>query len=258
MPDQAEGPTKTPPFFTLEPSEQSNGCFLAVLSREPEPEVREEPQEVIVRANAKGILDRIGSSQLTRKEQRQADRMPHTTQARTSQPHLSARIYSRSQEIVGSHSTTVCARPELTNRRQSSQGKAKAMPMQASKDTVHSSFPSSKPQSNAAKKSIPPVSYTPPAPPLPAPLARPRRARQEALKPVVLVLPRVHFPNFFPPQLSRRASGPNFDSILSMRDRTPRFTLVVTRRVTESAEGEEEEHARWEGGRATRHFWYRS
>lgn len=45
---------------------------------------------------------------------------------------------------------------------------------------------------------------------------------------------------------------------VSMRDWTPRFTLVVTRRVTESADGEEEEPARWEGGRATRHFWYRS
>lgn len=43
-----------------------------------------------------------------------------------------------------------------------------------------------------------------------------------------------------------------------MRDWTPRFTLVVTLRVTESADGEEEEPARWEGGRATRHFWYRS
>lgn len=85
-------------------------------------------------------------------------------------------------------------------------GKAKAMQMQASKDSVHSSFPSSKPQSNAPKKSITPVLYTPPTPPLPTPPARPRRARQEAPKPVVLVLPRVHFPNFFPPQLSRTGS----------------------------------------------------
>lgn len=45
---------------------------------------------------------------------------------------------------------------------------------------------------------------------------------------------------------------------VSMRDWTPRFTLLVTRRVTESGDGGEEEPARWEGGRATRHFWYRS
>lgn len=45
---------------------------------------------------------------------------------------------------------------------------------------------------------------------------------------------------------------------VSMRDWTPRLTLVVTRRVTESGEGAEEQPARWEGGRATRHFWYRS
>ena len=44
---------------------------------------------------------------------------------------------------------------------------------------------------------------------------------------------------------------------VSIRDWTPRFTLVVTRRVTESEETwevEEEELARWDGGRATRHF----
>lgn len=41
---------------------------------------------------------------------------------------------------------------------------------------------------------------------------------------------------------------------VSMRDWTPRLTLVVTRRLTESGEGAEEQPARWEGGRATRHF----
>ncbi|XP_034400085.1 putative methyltransferase NSUN7 [Cyclopterus lumpus] len=212
MPDQAEGPNETHPFFfMLEPSERSNGCFLAVLSREPEPEVKEAPYEVIVRANAKGILDGIGSSQLTRKEQRQADRMTKTTQARTSQPHLSARIHSRSQETVGSHSTTLRGHLEFTNRRPSLQGKAKAMQMQPSKYTVHSSFPSSKPESNAPKKSITPVLNTAPTPSPATALARPCRARQEVPKPVVLVLPRVHFPNFLPPPLSRTGSGPSFD-----------------------------------------------
>lgn len=44
---------------------------------------------------------------------------------------------------------------------------------------------------------------------------------------------------------------------VSMRDRTPFFTLVETRRDTESPGGDEPQ-AFWEGGRATKHFWYRS
>lgn len=42
---------------------------------------------------------------------------------------------------------------------------------------------------------------------------------------------------------------------VSMSERTPRLTLVETRRVTESAGGACEQ-AFWDGGRATRHFWY--
>lgn len=44
---------------------------------------------------------------------------------------------------------------------------------------------------------------------------------------------------------------------VSMRDKTPRFTLVVTRLVTESAGGGGG-RTFWEGGLATKHFWYRS
>lgn len=41
---------------------------------------------------------------------------------------------------------------------------------------------------------------------------------------------------------------------VSMRDRTPLFTLVETRRDTDSPGGNELQ-ALWEGGRATKHFW---
>lgn len=40
---------------------------------------------------------------------------------------------------------------------------------------------------------------------------------------------------------------------VSMRDRTPLFTLVDTRRDTESPGGDDPQ-AFWEGGRATKHF----
>ncbi|XP_044060732.1 putative methyltransferase NSUN7 isoform X2 [Siniperca chuatsi] len=234
VPDHAEGLEETDPFFMLEPSEQSNGCFLAVLNREPEPVVKEAPHEVLVRANAKGILDRIGSNQLTRKEQYgHTNRMTKTTHARTSQTHLCVSIQSKNQETKGSNSTTLCGHQEFTNRRQSSQGKA--LRLQASKNTVSSSS-SSKPENSTPKKSITPVFNTttstatlhpapPPATPL-APVVRPRRAHLEVLKPVVLVLPPVHFPNFFPPQHSRTRFSPSFNY---NKWRTPAQTVQLSR-----------------------------
>lgn len=44
---------------------------------------------------------------------------------------------------------------------------------------------------------------------------------------------------------------------VSMRDKTPRFTLVVTRLVIESVGGPGG-HILGGGGLATKHFWYRS
>ncbi|XP_073342581.1 putative methyltransferase NSUN7 [Pagrus major] len=217
IPDHAESPAETEPFFVLEPSEESNGCFLAVINREPEPVVKEAPHEVILRANAKGILDGIVSNhQLTRKEKRSpTNKTTKITHACNSQSSLSVSIQSRNQEMLGSSSMTLCG-----HQRQSLQGKAKALHSQASKNTVSSSFSSSKQDSTSSskseksttKKSIHSVlnltSSTsslhpgpPPATPL-APVVRPRRAHQEVRKPVVFVLPRVHFPDFFPPQHS--------------------------------------------------------
>ncbi|XP_042349616.1 putative methyltransferase NSUN7 [Plectropomus leopardus] len=221
IPDHAEGPEETDPFFMLEPSEQNNGCFLAVLSREPKPV--EAPHEVIIRANAKGILDKIGSNQPTRKEQHgPTNRATKTTHARASQPHLSVSIQAKNQETKASNSTTLCGHQEFTNRRQMSQGKAKALRLQATKNTASSSFSSPKPENSTPKKSTTPVSNTtistttlhpapPPATPL-TPVVRPRRAHQEVLKPVVLVLPPVHFPNFFPPQHSRTGFSASFNN----------------------------------------------
>lgn len=68
--------------------------------------VKEEPHEVILRANAKGILDKIGSNrQLTRKEQHGHKRMTKQTHAGTSQPHFSVSIQSKK----GSNSNTSSA-----------------------------------------------------------------------------------------------------------------------------------------------------
>ncbi|XP_030252176.1 putative methyltransferase NSUN7 [Sparus aurata] len=224
IPDHAESPAETEHFFVLEPSEDSNGCFLAVINREPEPVVEEAPHEVILRANARGILDRIGSNQQrARKEKRShTNKTAKMTNAHNSQSSLSVSMQSRNQEMLGS--MTLCG-----HQPQPLQGKAKALQSQASKNTVSSPFSSSKHDSNSSskseksttKKSIQSVlnltsstSSLLPAPPPGTPLVpvvRPRRAHQEVLKPVVLVLPRVHFPDFSPPQHSQIEFSPSFD-----------------------------------------------
>lgn len=113
-------------------------------------------------------------------------------------------------------------------------GKAKPLLLHASKNSVSCSFSSpkqestssspssSKPEYITSRKSITPVlnittststlhHAPPPAPPL-APVVRPRRPHhQEVLKPVVLVLPPVQFPNFFPPQHSRIGFSPSIN-----------------------------------------------
>ncbi|XP_062281246.1 putative methyltransferase NSUN7 [Scomber scombrus] len=186
-PHHAEGPKETDSFFMLKPSEQNNGCFLAVLVREPEPVVKEPPQEVLARANAKGILDRIGPNQPTRKEHHgHSNRLAKATHARNSQHHLSVSIQSKSQESRSSNSAGLCGHQEFGNKRESPQ--EHNTPMKTT--TLHPA--------------------PPPASPV-APVVRPRRAHQEVLKPVVLVLPPVHFPNFFPPQHSRAGYSPNLN-----------------------------------------------
>ncbi|KAM9849752.1 putative methyltransferase NSUN7 [Aulostomus maculatus] len=165
-------PRESGSFFTMKPSEQSNGCFLAVLIREPE-QVKATPQEVLARVYAKGILDGIGSKQLGRKEQHgQSNRLARAAHARTSQRQVTVRVQSKHQETKSSNRVAVC-RQELEN--------------------------------NTPSPTIAPLH---PAPPPPTPVVRFRRAHQEVLKPVVFVLPPIHVANFFPNQQSQAKFSP--------------------------------------------------
>ncbi|KAF0039372.1 hypothetical protein F2P81_007607 [Scophthalmus maximus] len=244
----AEGPEETDPLFILEPSDQSNGCFLAVLIREPEPVVKQTPQEVLARANAKGLLDKIGSNQPTRNQQhRHKNRMTKAAHARTPQPLHPASVQPRQQESKGINGATLSGRQEFTDRRQSSQGKPKALRLQARKNNVSSPVftseqesscsSSSRPENSAPTKSIPSVFNTTTSStttittittlhPAPPPAARPRRVHQVVLKPVVFVLPPVHSPNFLPPQNSQAGFNPNFNY---NKWRTPPQTLPLSR-----------------------------
>lgn len=104
-------------FFRLEASDHHNGCFLALLTRQPEPEVIETPQEVLARAVAKGLLDGLHPNQPIKKggrgrrsrrapasQARSIKTRPHTTQSDQS---LVAEFLNH--EMKGSSSApTVC------------------------------------------------------------------------------------------------------------------------------------------------------
>ncbi|XP_078683052.1 putative methyltransferase NSUN7 [Branchiostoma floridae x Branchiostoma belcheri] len=57
MMSKKESDLRKDKFLQLQPSDKANGCFLAVLAREPD--AGEKPQEVLTRAAAIGILDEV-------------------------------------------------------------------------------------------------------------------------------------------------------------------------------------------------------
>ncbi|XP_076020998.1 putative methyltransferase NSUN7 [Genypterus blacodes] len=214
----AGGPEETEPFFMLEPSEQSNGCFLAILTRELEPLVKETPQDVLAKANAKGLLDRIGSSRPTTKAPHgKTNRMTKVIHGHVSPSLLSVSVQSRINqyqhgETKSSSSPPSCGDQALTNRRQ---GKAKV------KSIVSSCSSSSwTPDQTRPSKGItcalnktpssaqnPTPSSAPPAIPVGLPVARHPRALPEVPRPVALVLPRIRFPNVIPAQRGARITS---------------------------------------------------
>ncbi|XP_048045077.1 putative methyltransferase NSUN7 isoform X2 [Megalobrama amblycephala] len=108
-------------FFRLEASDHHNGCFVALLTRQPEPEVIETPQEVLARAAAKGLLDGLHPNQPIKKEGRgRRSRRAPANQARSmkTRPHATQSDQSRvaeflSHEMKGSSSApTVCHQSE--------------------------------------------------------------------------------------------------------------------------------------------------
>ncbi|XP_060757202.1 putative methyltransferase NSUN7 isoform X2 [Neoarius graeffei] len=116
-------------FFRLEASDQNNGCFLAVLTRQLEPEITETPQEVIARATASGLLDGIqpmkkeGRGRQTRKgPAHQSRRRPHVSVSSQSQV---AEFLNREAKAKSSAPT---AAQERTNSTHSPQVSGKSKP----------------------------------------------------------------------------------------------------------------------------------
>ncbi|XP_054595014.2 putative methyltransferase NSUN7 isoform X2 [Nothobranchius furzeri] len=203
-PDHGEAAEETEPFFMLEPTEFSNGCFLAVVDRKPDPAIQEAPRDLIARANAKGLFDGIGVNQ--KKHHEDAGGAKTTAQALCSQAHVSACTRSRKRQAKGS-----IRHQEL---QQPSQGKLQVPcsifhSKQECPPTPSSSFKphKSRPAKFPTKTSSTLRSAVPPSSPA-APVVRPRRTRADAQKPVVLVLPVLNFPGSFQPQHSCRGSFP--------------------------------------------------
>ncbi|XP_075889163.1 putative methyltransferase NSUN7 isoform X2 [Nelusetta ayraudi] len=201
-------------FFMLEPSEESNGCFLAVLGRVPEPVAKESPKDVIKRANAKGILDRIG----TRKE-------------------LSSRSSAPSTAADQSKNHRWRSRPppcNLLNRQLSAQDKSRPWSSASSSCSSMSrpnssssflSFASSNPPHAPSDKGIR-IIFNSPSETSPATSAshlstkKPsgvNHRRHYAEKPMLLELPFAQFDAYFPPQYSRVGFRP----VVRKRGQTP-------------------------------------
>ncbi|XP_017565209.2 putative methyltransferase NSUN7 isoform X1 [Pygocentrus nattereri] len=130
--EEDKGKGEKASFFRLEASNQSNGCFLAVLARQPEPEVTETPQEVLARAAATGLLDGIQPSQPTRKEGRgRQTRKGTTSQGRPARTRSRTSLSSQSRlEEFLNHETKASSSAltlalERTNGVCSPRGKAK-------------------------------------------------------------------------------------------------------------------------------------
>ncbi|XP_028314901.1 putative methyltransferase NSUN7 [Gouania willdenowi] len=251
--DQAEATNEKEPFFLLEPSELNNGCFLAVLMRKPEPVVKEAPEDVIAKANTRGILDRIGSNRPDKKENHTRTSIGHTRRLQakpwSSIPLKHPPQSSRNRNRNSSSSSIQQGHINTQQPQQQAQPKGRHFqPVKSSAVRVFwdsrqkystSSAPASSthPQNDTPTKIIShalnmtssSTSRTaPPAPPV-APLLRPSRA-QEVLKPVVLVLPPVHFPSFLPPQ--RSGSGVSHSPWYSKKKTPPQPVYVFPSKGT--------------------------
>ncbi|XP_007551956.1 putative methyltransferase NSUN7 isoform X1 [Poecilia formosa] len=85
--DSASGDETDSRFFRLHPSQFTNGCFIARLSRQADPTKVESVQDVLARAAAKGLLDGIipEPSKPAKKSKRKKKRVALST-SRTSSP----------------------------------------------------------------------------------------------------------------------------------------------------------------------------
>uniref|UniRef100_J3SCT3 Putative methyltransferase NSUN7-like n=1 Tax=Crotalus adamanteus TaxID=8729 RepID=J3SCT3_CROAD len=84
-------------FFHLEPSDISNSCFIAVLSRERDPSESVSVKDVLARAAAKGLLDGIDLAKPSKREEKKKKKQ---RAAQSKNPIKEAVMQSRIQEFL--------------------------------------------------------------------------------------------------------------------------------------------------------------
>nr|XP_055033275.1 putative methyltransferase NSUN7 [Misgurnus anguillicaudatus] len=121
-------------FFKLEASDDSNGCFLALLTRQPEPEVTETPQEVLARAAAKGLLSGAIPDQPIKKRGRgrKSRKAPaKRTRSKQTRPDASEIDQSRIAEFL-QREARLCNSEPSVSRSQSSSNPSQSIDLNSS------------------------------------------------------------------------------------------------------------------------------
>ncbi|XP_018601674.2 putative methyltransferase NSUN7 [Scleropages formosus] len=179
-------------FFKLEPSKESNGCFLAVLIREPEK--KEMAEGILEKAAAKGLLDGLVQTQPAKKKKRKVlrkglHRQTTTPGSSSNQPQAGPAKDKSSAPSKVLQASAEGQRPQVVPSKSKSKTTcrppAKTLPSATGK--VIGATATVTKQRPASSRLI--VTAKPPAPP-------PPKGRQEVLKPMVVVLPPVMFPSF--------------------------------------------------------------
>ncbi|XP_067324898.1 putative methyltransferase NSUN7 isoform X2 [Anolis sagrei] len=101
-------------FFKQEPSDISNGCFIAVLTRERDPSESVSVKDVLARAAAKGLLEGIDLAKPPKKEEKKKKKQKVTQPKAASKE---AVIQSKIQEFLNREmkSTTVSPDSSVSN-----------------------------------------------------------------------------------------------------------------------------------------------
>ncbi|KAK2891382.1 hypothetical protein Q8A67_014025 [Cirrhinus molitorella] len=207
--DDEESEEMKAKFFRLEASDHNNGCFLALLTRQLQPEVIETPQEVLARAAAKGLLEGLQLNQPIKKEARvRRSRKAPANQKRSvkTRPHATQSDQSRVAEYLNREMKGSTSEPTLSQRK----GRAQSPRSPAHYDKPSGSRRPSQGGSSSSCSAHNPAPFSSsyhksltrlaaaaisnadnPSSPSPAPL----KGRQEVLRPATVTFPPVLLSN---------------------------------------------------------------
>ncbi|XP_056625144.1 putative methyltransferase NSUN7 [Triplophysa dalaica] len=193
-------------LFRFEASGDSNGCFLALLTRQPEAEATETPHDVLARAAAKGLLHDVLPNQpikrhgCGRRSRRAPVKQRHSKQTR---PHPSQSDQSRLEEFIhremsgDSHLNSSGSSHPSQNNSAGSQRPAQGVFSRTGPAPSPTSFSTSS-QRSLKHPGVASVSFS----------VTPLKGRQEVLRLATITFPPVIFPKNVLPSVRRRHALP--------------------------------------------------